>query len=207
MIEFSQNYARNKSDNMRKLLSFIQSVSTGKVVLALFIPAMIVYFIMLLYTIPQVAEYASGMKLFDLSPVGYSFEYANELLGALGVDGRGAYLYKQLPLDFIFPGLFALSCSLLLSWLFLKSQNESSKIFYFCFVPVAAGLFDYLENIGIIHLITSYPDISNISVSLASAMTIIKSGLTMAFFVLLIIGLVLLLRSKWKINNQRNMDV
>ena len=192
---------------MRKLLSFIQSVSTGKVVLVLFIPAMIVYFIMLLYTIPQVAEYASGMKLFDLSPVGYSFEYANELLGALGVDGRGAYLYKQLPLDFIFPGLFALSCSLLLSWLFLKSQNKSSKIFYFCFVPVAAGLFDYLENIGIIHLITSYPNISNISVSLASAMTIIKSGLTMAFFVLLIIGLVLLLRSKWKIKNQRNMDV
>ena len=192
---------------MRKLLSFIQSVSTGKVVLALFIPAMIVYFIMLLYTVPQVAEYAPGMNLFDLSPVGYSFEYANELLGVLGVDGRGAYLYKQLPLDFIYPGLFALSCGLLLSWLFLKSQNESSKIFYFCFVPMAAGLFDYLENICIIHLLTSYPNISGISVSLASAMTIIKSGLTTAFFVLLIVGLVLFLRSKWKTNNQRNVDV
>lgn len=192
---------------MRKLLSFIQSVSTGKAVLALFIPAMIVYFIMLLYTIPQVAKYAPGMNLFDLSPVGYSFEYANELLGVLGVDGRGAYLYKQLPLDFIYPGLFALSCGLLLSWLFLKSQNESSKIFYFCFVPMAAGLFDYLENISIIHLLTSYPNISGISVSLASAMTIIKSGLTTAFFVLLIVGLVLFLRSKWKTNNQRNVDV
>ncbi len=192
---------------MRKLLSFIQSVSTGKVVLALFIPAMIVYFIMLFYTIPQVAEYAPGMNLFDLSPVGYSFEYAKELLGVLGVDGRGAYLYKQLPLDFIYPGLFALSCGLLLSWLFLKSQNESSKIFYFCFVPMAAGLFDYLENICIIHLLTSYPNISGISVSLASAMTIIKSGLTTAFFVLLIVGLVLFLRSKWKTNNQRNVDV
>ena len=192
---------------MRKLLSFIQSVSTGKVVLALFIPAMIVYFIMLLYTIPQVAEYAPGMNLFDLSPVGYSFEYANELLGVLGVDGRGAYLYKQLPLDFIYPCLFALSCGLLLSWLFLKSQNESSKIFYFCFVPMAAGLFDYLENIFIIHLLTSYPNISGISVSLASAMTIIKSGLTTTFFVLLIVGLVLFLRSKWKTNNQNNVGV
>lgn len=192
---------------MRKFLSFIQSISTGKVVLALFIPAMIVYFIMLLYTIPQVVEYAPGMNLFDLSPVGYSFEYANELLGVLGGDGRAAYLYKQLPLDFIYPGLFALSCGLLLSWLFLKSQNESSKIFYFCFVPMAAGLFDYLENVCIIHLLTSYPNISDISVSLASAMTIIKSGLTTAFFVLLIVGLVLFLRSKWKTNNQRNVDV
>ena len=192
---------------MRKLLSFIQGVSTGKVVLALFIPAMVVYFIMLLYTIPQVAEYAPGMKLFDLSPVGYSFEYANELLSVLGVDGRKAYLYKQLPLDFIYPGLFALSCGLLLTWLFLKSQNESSKIFYFIFVPMAAGLFDYLENIFIIHLLTSYPNISGISVSLASAMTIIKSGLTTTFFVLLIVGLVLFLRSKWKTNNQNNVGV
>lgn len=103
---------------MKKLLSFIQRVSTGYVVLAFFIPAMIVYFVMLFYTIPQVAKYAPGMNLFDLSPTGYSFEYANELLHTLGSDGRDLYLYKQLPLDFIYPGLFAISCSLLLSWLF-----------------------------------------------------------------------------------------
>jgi len=185
---------------MKKLLSFMQKISTGKTVLALFIPAMIVYCIMLFYTIPQVEQYAPEIALFDLSPTGYSLEYANKLLATLGVDGRETYLYNQLPFDFIYPGLFALSCSLLLSWLFLKSQNESSKIFYFCFIPMFAGLFDYLENIYIIHLLTSYPNISNLSVSLASVMTIIKSGLTTVFFVLLIIGFILFIRSKWKIN-------
>ena len=97
-----------------KLLSFMQRVSTGKVVLALIIPAIIVYFIMVLYTIPQVSEYAPGINLFDLSLTGYSFEYAVKLLDTLGRDGRELYLYRQLPLDFIYPGLFAVSSSLLL---------------------------------------------------------------------------------------------
>jgi len=186
---------------MRKLLSFMQRVSTGRVVLAFIVPAMIVYFIMLLNTIPQVAAYAPGMNLFDLSPTGYSFEYAIELLDTLGSDGRELYLYKQLPFDFIYPGLFAISCSLLLTWLFLKSQKANSKLFYFCYIPVAAGLFDYFENILIVHILTSYPNVSKVSISLASSMTIVKSVLTTAFFMLLIIGVVLNIKKKWKRSN------
>jgi len=176
---------------VRKYLSYMQRISTGRVVLAFIIPAMIVYFIMLLYTIPQVAAYAPGKNLFDLSPTGYSFEYATELLDALGSDGRKLYLYRQLPLDFIYPGLFAISCCLLLSWLLLKSQKASSKLFCFCYVPVAAGLFDYLENIFIVYILTSYPDVSDVSVSLASYMTLFKSVLTTMFFALLIIAVIL----------------
>tara|TARA_B100000953_G_scaffold110533_1_gene90919 strand:- start:764 stop:1054 length:291 start_codon:yes stop_codon:yes gene_type:complete len=47
-----------------KLLLFIQRISTGKVVLAFIIPAIIVYFMMLLYTIPQVSAYAPRINLF-----------------------------------------------------------------------------------------------------------------------------------------------
>ena len=71
-----------------KLLLFMQRISTGKVVLVFIIPAIIVYFIMLLYTIPQVSTYAPRINLFDLSPTGYSFEYAIKLLDTLGSDGR-----------------------------------------------------------------------------------------------------------------------
>ena len=184
-----------------KLLSFMQRVSTGKVVLALIIPAITVYFIMLLYTIPQVSAYAPGINLFDLSPAGYSFEYAIKLLDTLGSDGRELYLYRQLPLDFIYPGLFAVSCSLLLSWLFLKTQQTNSKLFYFCYIPVAAGLFDYLENIFIVNILTSYPNVSEVSIFLASSMTIAKSVLTTVFFVLLILGVILNLKKNGKVTS------
>ncbi len=182
---------------MRKLIEYIQNVATGRTVLIFFIPAMIVYGIMLLYTIPQVGQYAPKMKLFDLLPTGYSFVYANELLYALGVEGRGLYLYQQLPMDFIYPGLFAVSCSLLLTWLFTKSLNSNSKMFYLCLIPIAAGLFDYFENIGIVRMLMSYPDITESLVSITSFLTILKSAFTTAFFVLLLLGIILFMKRKW----------
>lgn len=175
-------------------LTLMRRVSTGKVVLALGIPANIIYFIMLLYTIPQVSAYAPGMNLFDLSPSGYTFDYAIKLLDTLGSHGRELYLYRQLPLDFIYPGLFAASYSLLLSWLFLKTQQTDSKLFYFCYIPIAAGLFDYLENISIVSILVSYPNVSEVSISLTSAITMTKSVLTTALFMLLIIAVILNLK-------------
>lgn len=174
---------------MNRLLSYIQRRLTGKAVLTFFIPAMTVYFVMMLYTIPQVEVHAQGMKIFDLSPLGYSFEYANKLLLTLGEEGRQSYMYRQLPLDFLYPGLFAISCTLLLTWLFLKSREASSKVFYLCLVPAFAGLFDYLENLCVLSILWAYPSLSKTSVVLASTMTIAKSTLTTCFFVLLLWGI------------------
>ena len=181
---------------MKKLITYIQSVATGKAVLGFFIPTAAVYSIMLLYTIPQVVQYAPGMKLFDLSPTGYSFVYALELLRTLGVNGRNLYLYQQLPMDFIYPGLFAVSCCLLLSWLFAKSLRANSRMFYLCFVPVVAGMFDYLENIGIIRMLTSYPNIAESHVSITSSMTVLKNGFNTVFFLLLLLGVILFIKRK-----------
>ena len=182
---------------MKRLIGYIQNLATGKTVLGFFIPTMVVYSIMLLYSIPRVGQYAPKMKLFDLLPTGYSFLYAHELLDTLGAEGRSLYLYQQLPLDFIYPGLFAVSSCLLLSWLFAKSLNLDSKVFYLCFVPVAAGLFDYLENIGITRMLVSYPDVAESLVSVTNFMTILKSASTTAFFIFLLLGIVLFMKRKW----------
>ncbi len=185
---------------MKNLITHLQSFATGKTVLGFLIPAMSIYLVMLLYTIPQVMQYAPEMKLFDMSPTGYSFLYAVDLLNALGVEGRGRYLYQQLPVDFIYPGLFAVSCCLLLTWLFSMSINANSGMFYLCFVPVLAGLFDYFENICIVNMLIYYPDITEIHVFTSSSFTIIKSGLTTVFFVILMLGFVFLLKRKWTKN-------
>ena len=99
----------------------MQRVSTGKVVLAFIIPAIIVYFIMLLYTIPQVSAYAPGINLFDLSPTGYSFEYAIKLLDTLGSDGRELYLLQAITARFYLPGVV---CSIVQFTLILAFTNN-----------------------------------------------------------------------------------
>ena len=178
----------------RNRVKYIQQAATGKRVLRFFFPAMVVYTLILLYTIPQVEQYSAGMKLFDLSPSGYSYQYTIELLSTLGSAGRATYLYRQLPLDFVYPGLFAVSFCLLLSWLFAKSLRADSKMFYLCLVPLFAGLFDYLENICIILMLTSFPDVPELLVASASAFTITKSTFTTACFVFLAIGCLLFIR-------------
>ncbi len=179
---------------MKNIIGYIQKAATGKIVLIFLIPAMIVYFIMLGYTIPGIEQYASGMKIFDLSPTGYSFDYAVELLNTLGEKGRALYLTQQLPLDFIYPGLFAISCSLLLAWLFGRRFNAHSKIYFFSLLPLVAGLFDYVENILILNMLISYPAVSELNVLMASTMTVLKSGITTIFFLVLIVGILLSLR-------------
>jgi len=181
---------------MEALIRFMQKYSTGKIILVLFVLTMAVYLIMLSYSIPAVTAFAPELPIFDLSPLGYSFSYANELLDALGLEGRNLYLSTQLPLDFIYPGLFSITYSLLLVWLFGKVFNVNSKIYYLALVPFFAGVFDYVENIFIIKMISSFPDLQVNTVKIASTFTVLKSSFTMAFFILLIVGIALLVKQK-----------
>jgi len=180
---------------MNTLIGFIQRAATGKAVLGFFIPAMAVYALMLLVTIPMVGQHAPGMQLFDLSPAGYSHQDAMTLLDALGDAGREAYLYRQLPLDALFPGLFAISGCLMLAWLFAKCFRPESAIFYLCLIPVAAGLFDYLENVCIVRMLITYPHVTELNDMLSSSMTILKSLLTTLHILLLIAATLLALKT------------
>jgi hypothetical protein len=181
---------------MKKFVTLLQNAASGKVVLGIFILTMGVYLTMLCYTIPKVERYAPGLALFDLSPTGYSTQHAITLLESLGQEGRNVYLYQQLPIDFLFPGLFAVSHALLLTWLFAKSFESNSKIFYLAIVPILGGFFDYLENISIVCMIKSFPELSQGLVATASIFTILKSASVAAFFVLLYIGVASLLKQK-----------
>ncbi len=182
---------------MKVILQLMLKHSTGRTVSVLFALTMAVYLTMLLYTIPAVTAFAPEFPIFDLSPSGYLFSYANELLDKLGNEGRNIYLHRQLPLDFIYPGLFAVTYSLLLVWLFRKYFNMNSKVYYLGFVPILAGVFDYLENIFIIKMINSFPDLQMNTVKIASTLTILKSSFTIFFFVLLLMGFVLFLKRKF----------
>lgn len=177
-------------------IRFMQKYSTGKVISVLFLLTMTVYIIMLSYSIPAVSAFAPELPIFDLSPSGYSFKYANELLNVLGAEGRSLYLSTQLPLDFIYPGLFSITFSLMLIWLFGKTFNVNSKVYYFALIPFLAGIFDYVENIFIIKMINSFPDLQVTTVKIASLFTVLKSSFTIFFFILLIAGFAFLFKKQ-----------
>lgn len=147
---------------------------------------------MLTVTMHKTMEYSDGMKLLDLMPAGYDFDYVSQLFNSLGENGREYYLTHQIPVDLIYPLLFGISYCLLLGY-FLKKLNKLNVPFsYLCLLPLITGLSDYLENIGIITLLNSYPNLTHASVRATNIFSILKSISMAAFFIILVILLITL---------------
>lgn len=175
---------------MRRLTKFIERNLSGKKVLGLFILTNVVYFFMLTITIPNTMKFANGMKLLDMMPLGYNPKYVNELFVALGENGRWTYLTNQIPVDMIYPLLFGLSYCLVIAY-FLKKLNKLNVPYsYLCLLPMIAGSADYFENIGIIAMLKTYPELPSFLVKTTNLFSILKSISTSTVFVALIVLLI-----------------
>jgi len=186
---------------MNRAISFLQRAASGKAVLILFVLTNVVYAAILGYSIPLVLSFSPESILFDMSPAGYSYAEAIELLKSLGLDGRNAYLTIQIPIDLVYPAMFAVSYALMITWILKQGLPKHSRAYLLAFVPVLAGLFDYLENASIVVMLSGFPDVSESLVTSASSFTIAKSGLTTLFFVVLLVSLVYL--AIWRLKKGR----
>ncbi|MFT5640399.1 MAG: hypothetical protein ACI9A7_000496 [Cyclobacteriaceae bacterium] len=177
---------------MKRLIKNIEQNISGKKVLGLFVLTNIVYIFMLTVTIPRTMNFSNGMKLLDMMPTGYDLNYVSELFNSLGKIGRGTYLTNQIPVDMIYPLLFALTYCMLLGYFLKKIDKLNAPFAYLCLLPIIAGIADYLENFGIITLLKSHPDLTEIAVKTTSTFSLIKSISTSVFFISLMIVLVIL---------------
>lgn len=181
---------------MNKLRDFITANSSGKKVAILFVLTNLIYAFMLLVTIPKTVAYSGGMKLLDMMPQGYNSEYVNELFRKLGTEGRHVYLFNQIPVDMVYPLLFAITYSLLIAYFLKKLDKLNTSYFFLCLIPIIAGLADYIENIGIVTMLNNYPDLSVVHISTTNIFSLTKSISTTLFFIVLIV-IITLVGIKW----------
>ncbi len=177
---------------MNRLTKFINGNNSGKKVLGLFILTNAIYVFMLTVTIPKTMGFSNGMKLLDMMPMGYNLNYVSELFNSLGEIGREIYLTNQIPVDMVYPLLFGLTYCLLLAYFLKKLNKLNTSFIYLCFIPIIAGIADYLENFGIIAMLKNYPELTEIAVKTTSSFSLIKSISTSVFFIVLIVMLIIL---------------
>lgn len=189
---------------MRNIKEVIEKNLKGKRVLFLFILTNLVYASMLIITIPKTMNFSNGMKLLDMMPTGYDWEYVNKLFETLGEKGREIYLYNQIPIDMIYPFLFGVSYCLVFAFILKKMNKLDTSYFYLSLLPIVAGVADYLENFGIISMLIGFPDLSQIVVRMTNLFTIIKSISTTIYFIGLI---VILIAMGIRILNKRKTSV
>jgi hypothetical protein len=177
---------------MRRLTKFIESKNSGKIILGLFILTNIIYSYMLMVTIPKTMEFSNGMKLLDMMPTGYDWNYVNELFNTLGANGRKTYLTNQIPVDMFYPFFFGLSYCLIFAYFLKKLRKLRSSFIYLCLLPIIGGIADYLENFGIIKMLNNYPDLTETTVNTTNTFSVLKSTSTGIFFIVLIVILIIL---------------
>ena len=170
--------------------SMIKKNLRGKRIIILFILTNVVYAAMLTITIPRVMAFAGGMKLLDMMPTGYNSDYVDSLMLALGEKGRSAYLLNQLPLDMVYPLLFGVTYCLVLAYILNRLGKLDGYLFYLCLMPLVAGSFDYCENIGIISILSSYPNNPPTLSGITNVFSILKSACTTIHFTVLTIALI-----------------
>lgn len=173
----------------------------GKPLLGLMTLSLSLYFTIIFYSIPLVISASPETRIFDVMPVGYQLADALQILANIEESGRAIYLHLQLPLDAIYPALFAISHSCLFIWLARKRHALSSNWLYLAYLPFMAAAFDYAENIGIWAMLMQYPNVMQNTVDLACLFTQIKSLITTVFFTAFLIVLVQVLINRMKIGS------
>ena len=131
-------------------------------------------------------EVVSGQVPFDMRPFGYTPAEAATLLDALGIDGREYYLTRQIPLDLLYPALLALTLSTTILWF---GERTAKRRFVHIGIAVSVGsaLFDYIENLGIVAMIWSWPNVADSLVYATSTATIAKSATTTVAVILVLL--------------------
>jgi len=176
-----------------------------------------IFISMQIVTIPLILQEAGGLKIFDMLPLGYTYDYAYQFLAQLTERGYELYKYVQLPLDIFFPILNCLAglCTfILLTRLYLRVSRKSLQDQYslalkiVLALPLIAMLFDYLENLMIFVMLTYRLAIPKALVGVANIFTIVKSMSTTMFYTInLLLGIVAVIiwlkkikeaKSQWK---------
>ncbi len=87
----------------------------------------------------------------------YTPQQAYERIAAYGETGRAVYRIVELTADVLYPSVYSLFLGLLLSWLFQRGFAPASNIQRWNVTPMGAWLFDLLENLGIVTMLSIYP--------------------------------------------------
>lgn len=155
--------------------------------------------VMNLYLIPAIESSTQGIRCFDMN-FGYSYEKATQFLQLLSEEGSNIYLTRQLPLDFFYPIAYGLFFSLLLLRL-----GQNRKIFLL--FPILLMVSDYCENVHIYMMLNADASaLPQLTVSIASAATMVKTVLMYVCILLILVLLVKNLINRRKIPDKSSQN-
>jgi hypothetical protein len=179
------------------LSNTLKKYAKGRFILV-FLALMLLFGMVIVPTIQGKLEASSG----GAGPIDLLFSYTPEkaysMIESFGDEGRALYRTFAMTGDVIYPVVYSIFFSLLITWLFQRSFASNSKLQMLNVIPLGAWLFDWLENINIVMMLSLYPSTPTTVAKLASICTTIKWSFGAVGVLLVLIGFVMALKNRFK---------
>lgn len=141
-----------------------------------------------------------GGSVDEVGSIDLTFAASPQLLfdkvAAYGEQGRAVYRLFALTADVVYPIIYALFFGLAITYFFQRVFPSESRLQYFNLVPFGALIFDVAENLGIVGLLSTYPNQFTWLAVLTVMINVIKWLLAGGSVVLLFIGIAAAIVSK-----------
>lgn len=128
----------------------------------------------------------------------YTPAKAYEMLASYGGYGRSFYRNVELSADIIYPIVYTLFFSLLITWLFQRGFPAGSRMQRLNVVPFGGWLFDLLENLGIVGMLSAYPSTPAALAWITAVFSLVKWLFAGASMILVLTGLVMAVKNGFK---------
>jgi len=121
---------------------------------------LLIMVLFMIFVLPSQAASAEENAGGSISPDTTFFYGSEDLIQAAkeyGDEGRQAYIQARWTFDLVFPLVYISFLVAGISWFYQNLENSIEWIGFTNLLPLAAGVFDYLENIGASLVMASYP--------------------------------------------------
>jgi len=170
---------------VNKLSAWLMKISKSWVMML----TLLIMVLFMIFVLPGQAASAEKVTGDTISPDTSFFYNPGELLEAAeeyGANGRQAYIHARWTFDLVYPLVYVSFLVTGISWFVQNLNNSSNWIGFTNLLPIAAGLFDYLENIGATLVMALYPIQSHILAMVTSIFSGVKwlviGGSFLAYF-------------------------
>ena len=128
----------------------------------------------------------------------YTPEKVFGMIASYSPEVRSSYRTFEMTGDILYPIVYTLFFSLLITWLFQRGFASNSNMQKYNVVPFGMWLFDLLENIGIVTMLSVYPATPVIVAWLSAKFTLIKWLFAGASLILILTGLGMAIKNGFK---------
>lgn len=173
--------------NLRRFSAYLHAGATLKMILLAFL-SQVIFAVFIIPKMETLINPLQNQVLLELR-FGYKIDQFYALMDGLGETGRKFYKIYVLFIDLLYPIIYSISYSLLLSLFFRNSFSSHHYFQLFNVFPFLIGFADIFENLTVGYLLMNFPERINFGVKLASSFSLLKWGFTMYNILLMLTGL------------------